>query len=94
MVVHTTRPWLRRLDLTYTPPQNRVTRFFWAQRMRFECSYALSMLEPWEKILVLGLLFALWYSVVTGAVKYLPHHIDFLRQRAAYYLEGVGSDEL
>ncbi|KZV94086.1 hypothetical protein EXIGLDRAFT_835286 [Exidia glandulosa HHB12029] len=94
MVVHTTRPWLRSLDLTYAPPQTSVKRFFWRQRMRFETAFAISMLEPWEKILVLLLLLALSQIFLVGTFKYLPHHLEFLRQRAMFYLEGIGSDDL
>lgn len=40
------------LALVYTPPRSAIRRFFWKWRVRFESTFALSMFEGWEKILV------------------------------------------
>ncbi|KAH9475880.1 hypothetical protein JR316_0011440 [Psilocybe cubensis] len=86
-------------------PESKVGQFFWRRRMWFESTFVLSMLEPWEKILlryhaltdssnnvvsVLALLFLLLSSAI---LKYMPHHLLFLRRRAMYYLWGQEGDE-
>jgi hypothetical protein len=40
------------LALVYTPPRSALRHFFWKWRVRFESTFALSMFEGWEKILV------------------------------------------
>lgn len=34
------------------PPNSKLGVFFWKRRMWFESTFVLSMLEPWEKILL------------------------------------------
>jgi hypothetical protein len=36
----------------YRPPKSALGAFLWRRRMWFEATFALSMLEPWEKVLV------------------------------------------
>ena len=43
---------LFRPQLPYRKPEGAVARFFWRKRLWLEVTFALSMLEPWEKILV------------------------------------------
>ncbi|PPR01195.1 hypothetical protein CVT26_016076 [Gymnopilus dilepis] len=90
-LVHLPRP---RPDHGFTkPPSSKLGIFFWRCRMWFESTFVLSMLEPWEKVLlltVLGFLFTLLFS---GVFMYLPHHLKFLQQRAVYYLWGQEGDE-
>jgi Small subunit of serine palmitoyltransferase-like len=40
------------LSLVYKPPRSGFRRFIWRWRMRFESTFALSLFEGWEKILV------------------------------------------
>ncbi len=40
------------LNLTYKPPRSPIRRFFWRWRTLFESTFALSMFEGWEKILI------------------------------------------
>jgi hypothetical protein len=40
------------LPLVYRPPRSPLLRFFWKWQIRFEATFALSMLEGWEKILI------------------------------------------
>ncbi|KAH9960642.1 hypothetical protein BC827DRAFT_1207054 [Russula dissimulans] len=40
------------LSLDYKLPQSDLRYFFWRWRMWFESTFALSMFEGWEKILV------------------------------------------
>ena len=39
------------LSLSNQPPTSAVGAFVWRCRMWFECTFAFTMLEPWEKIL-------------------------------------------
>jgi len=40
------------LSLVYTPPRSSFRRFLWGWRISFESTFALSMFEGWEKIVV------------------------------------------
>ena len=40
------------LQLPYRPPRSAIGKFFWRRRLWVEVTFALSMLEPWEKFLV------------------------------------------
>ncbi|KAG9079969.1 hypothetical protein FRC06_007232, partial [Ceratobasidium sp. 370] len=55
----------------------------------FESTFALSMLEPWEKMLILGVLLLISALSVTGAVRYLPDHVSVVSRRALFYLHGT-----
>ena len=48
----TTTQVLFGLQLPYRPPRSLLGKFFWRQRVWVEVTFALSMLEPWEKFLV------------------------------------------
>jgi Small subunit of serine palmitoyltransferase-like len=37
---------------TYRPPKSALGAFLWRRQIWFEATFALSMLEPWEKVLV------------------------------------------
>ncbi len=39
-------------SLVYKPPRSAIRRFFWRWRILFESTFALSMFEAWEKILI------------------------------------------
>ncbi|CDO76395.1 hypothetical protein BN946_scf184937.g9 [Trametes cinnabarina] len=75
--------------LPYSKPRGALAAFLWRRRVWLEVTFALSMLEPWEKILIMLVLYATFIFLAIGAVLYLPHHIAFLQSRAAYYLFGV-----
>jgi len=38
--------------LRYRPPKNSLAAFLWRRRMWIETTFGLSLLEPWEKLLV------------------------------------------
>ena len=40
------------LQLPYRPPRSLIGTFLWRRRVWVEVTFALSMLEPWEKFLV------------------------------------------
>ncbi|KAF9042892.1 hypothetical protein BJ165DRAFT_1312883, partial [Panaeolus papilionaceus] len=74
-------------------PTSRMGLFFWRRRMWFESTFVLSMLEPWEKVLLLTIFALLFVLISTAIFKYMPHHLLFLRRRAIYYLWGQEGDE-
>ncbi|EDQ99856.1 uncharacterized protein LACBIDRAFT_315191 [Laccaria bicolor S238N-H82] len=74
-------------------PSSKLGVFLWRRRMWFESTFVLSMLEPWEKFLMLTIFTVLFILVVTGLFKYLPHHLVIMRGRAMYYLWGQEGDE-
>ncbi|KAI0073843.1 hypothetical protein K474DRAFT_1602622 [Panus rudis PR-1116 ss-1] len=76
------------LELPYRPPKSFIGAYIWRWRMWFECTFALTMLEPWEKVFVIMILNATMLLLVTGIYFYLPPHLTFLRSRALYYLLG------
>ncbi|KAG8859884.1 hypothetical protein FRB91_006007 [Serendipita sp. 411] len=72
----------QRPPVRYPIPQSSFSKFLWRKKMWVEATFALSMLERWEKILVVCLLF------VAGSTIYLPQHLLFLTRRARFYLLG------
>ncbi|TCD60720.1 hypothetical protein EIP91_009626 [Steccherinum ochraceum] len=40
------------LELPYRAPNSSIGVFCWKWRMWFESTFALSMLQPWEKVLI------------------------------------------
>lgn len=48
----TTTETLFAIDLPYRPPKSAVGAFLWRRRFWLETTWGLSLLEPWEKILV------------------------------------------
>ncbi|KAF7324741.1 hypothetical protein MKEN_00515900 [Mycena kentingensis (nom. inval.)] len=76
-------------DLSFTrKPQSPLAVFFWRRRMWFEATFVLSMLEPWEKLLLLTIFAILFFLVCSGIVLYLPQHLSIMKGRAMYYLYG------
>ncbi|KAG1760388.1 hypothetical protein EV702DRAFT_985601 [Suillus placidus] len=65
-----------------------VKDYLWRQRVKFESTLALSMLEPWEKY-QFSLLTML---VMIGLFQYLPQHVMVMQRRAIYYLWGQEGD--
>jgi hypothetical protein len=39
-------------SLVYKPPRSATRRFFWKWRIMFEATFALTMLEGWEKFII------------------------------------------
>ncbi|CUA75066.1 hypothetical protein RSOLAG22IIIB_01705 [Rhizoctonia solani] len=75
-------------------PSSAVKRFLWRRQIWFESTFALSMLEPWEKMLIMGVLLFLSSLFVTGAVRYLPNHVSVVVARAGFYLNGSSNTTL
>ncbi|KAI0700687.1 hypothetical protein C8T65DRAFT_612780 [Cerioporus squamosus] len=84
----TTTQVLFGLQLPYRPPRSLIGQFLWRRRVWVEVTFALSMLEPWEKFLVMIVMYLTLGLLLTGMYLYLPHHLAFLTARASYYLFG------
>lgn len=80
-------------SLVYKPPRSAIRRFFWRWRIVFESTFALTMCEGWEKILIVALMAIFWGLLITGIVRYLPYHLQFLYRRTIYYLSGTEQKE-
>ncbi|KAM5543854.1 hypothetical protein V8D89_002471 [Ganoderma adspersum] len=84
----TTMETLFRLQLPYRPPRSFIGKFLWRRRVWVEVTFALSMLEPWEKFLVLVVMYLALGLLLMATTLYLPHHVELMSARAAYYLFG------
>ncbi|KAI1792221.1 hypothetical protein LXA43DRAFT_887735 [Ganoderma leucocontextum] len=82
------------IDLPYRPPKNPVGAFLWRQRFWIETTSGLSLLEPWEKLLTLALLYFLLTLVFTGLYKFVPQQAPLLYRRTLYYLFGSEGSEV
>ncbi|KAJ6466913.1 hypothetical protein C8R45DRAFT_938915 [Mycena sanguinolenta] len=78
---------------TRRPTSGTLAVAFWRGRMWFESTFALSMLEPWEKILLLTIFATLFILVCSGIVMYFPQHLMVMQRRAVYYLWGQEGSE-
>ena len=61
--VPTTLEVIFALALPYRPPESPVGAFLWRKRVWFESTFALTMLQPWEKVLISEWLLVLWFCV-------------------------------
>jgi len=73
---------------TYRPPKSALGAFLWRRKMWVEATFALSMLEPWEKLLVVTIVLLIMTLVLTGLYQYMPHHLAVMQRRSTYYLFG------
>ncbi|KAJ7705375.1 hypothetical protein B0H17DRAFT_666467 [Mycena rosella] len=74
-------------------PTSALGVFLWRYRMWFEATFVLSMLEPWEKILLITIFAVLFFLVCSGIIMYLPTHLGVMQNRAVYYLWGQEGGE-
>ncbi|KAJ6447908.1 hypothetical protein C8R47DRAFT_1067132 [Mycena vitilis] len=74
-------------------PSSALGVFLWRRRMWFESTFVLSMLEPWEKILLMTIFAILFLLVCSGIVTYFPQHLVVMQRRAVYYLWGQDGGE-
>ncbi|PBK73645.1 hypothetical protein ARMSODRAFT_930825 [Armillaria solidipes] len=70
------------------PPKSKVAFFFWRWRIWFEATFALTVLEPWEKTVLLVIVFISTAFCLAALFKYLPQQIEQMKRRAIYYLWG------
>ncbi|KAI0828543.1 hypothetical protein BC628DRAFT_1363185 [Trametes gibbosa] len=86
--VPTTASTLFGVDLPYRPPKSAVGAFIWRRRIWIETTWGLSVLEPWEKLLVLAIFYLLTTLVFTGVYKLLPQQGPLVYARMLYYVFG------
>ncbi|OBZ78168.1 hypothetical protein A0H81_01712 [Grifola frondosa] len=84
----TTADVLFAFELPYRAPRSAIGTFLWRRRVWLEVTFALSMLQPWEKVLVVTLWYIFLTLLLTAIYLYLPHHLVFVQSRAAYYFLG------
>lgn len=81
------------VEMPYRPPKNPVGAFLWRRRMWVETTMGLSVLEPWEKVMILLIFYLLLTITATGVYRFLPQQLDVLHQRMAYYFFGHEADK-
>ncbi|KAF6752824.1 hypothetical protein DFP72DRAFT_1046979 [Ephemerocybe angulata] len=74
-------------------PSGTLARYVWKWRMWFEATFVLSMLEPWEKIMLVTIFLVVSFFFTSAIIKYLPKHLTIMKRRATYYLIGQEGDE-
>ncbi|KAH8079074.1 hypothetical protein BXZ70DRAFT_961119 [Cristinia sonorae] len=80
-------------NLPYRAPQNAFGAYCWRWRLWFESTFALSMLQPWEKVLIMCIVNSVLILLFIGILCYLPSHITAITKRGMYYLLGTeGAD--
>ncbi|KAH6904216.1 hypothetical protein BKA70DRAFT_540820 [Coprinopsis sp. MPI-PUGE-AT-0042] len=73
-------------------PSSKAGQFFWRWRMWVESTFVLSMLEPWEKLMLVALFVVGFVFVMSAITKYLPQHVNIIGRRAMYYIYGQEND--
>ncbi|GJE93985.1 serine palmitoyltransferase small subunit-like domain-containing protein [Phanerochaete sordida] len=92
--VPTTADVLFSLALPYRPPESSLGAYLWRKRVWFESTFALTMLQPWEKMMLLTLWGTLFVLFMTGFCLYFPYHLAFVAGRTKYYLLGQENPEV
>ncbi|KAI0689673.1 hypothetical protein BC835DRAFT_1308258 [Cytidiella melzeri] len=77
------------LRLPYRAPENRLAAYLWRKRIWFESTFALTMMEPWEKLVLVLILTTLSVLFSIGLLVYFPVHLSIILSRAKYYLSGT-----
>ncbi|QRW00611.1 hypothetical protein RhiJN_28629 [Ceratobasidium sp. AG-Ba] len=65
-----------------------VRKFLWRKRVWFESTFALSVMEPWERTMVLIVFFIIWALTAIAAYRALPGTLHFWTKRMDFYLHG------
>ncbi|WVN89727.1 uncharacterized protein L203_104957 [Cryptococcus depauperatus CBS 7841] len=72
----------------YIPrPPPGLRRKLWEWTTKFEVTFALSMMQPWEKA-VIWCIFAIAGFLLYLSLLYLPGDLSYLLRRYAYYIYG------
>ncbi|KAH8114484.1 hypothetical protein DFH11DRAFT_1594743 [Phellopilus nigrolimitatus] len=75
----------------YKQPSGLVSGFIWRIWIWTETTFALSLMEPWEIILIFIVVGIMTMVLTVGLVRYFPHTIMAALQRAQYYFSGSDS---
>ncbi|KAH9830210.1 uncharacterized protein C8Q71DRAFT_717379 [Rhodofomes roseus] len=79
---------LFRLQMPYRAPRGKLAVFLWRRRIWIETTFALSMMQPWEKVVVVCMGCLLLGLFATTGYLYFPQHVRYVCGRALYYLLG------
>ncbi|SJK97218.1 uncharacterized protein ARMOST_00469 [Armillaria ostoyae] len=63
-------------DFTFARPPKSKVAFFWRWRIWFEATFAFTVLEPWEKMVLLVIVFISVAFCLATLFKYLPQQIE------------------
>ncbi|WVQ86063.1 hypothetical protein IAT38_008231 [Cryptococcus sp. DSM 104549] len=80
---------LKRAPPMYPPrPPPGFRRRLWKWSIRFQSTFALATMDPWEKVVTLS-----FFSIVTllfwiSVYLYLPANLAYFFRRVAYYIHG------
>lgn len=83
----------RNVPVQVVRPPKKLS-FFKRSWIWYESSFAISMLEPWEKILLHTFALALFFLFYFAVSTYLPAQIKRIAGRVGYYVYGSESDVL
>ncbi|CCO28843.1 hypothetical protein RSOLAG1IB_00516 [Rhizoctonia solani AG-1 IB] len=67
-------------------------KLLWRKRVWFESTFGLSVMEPWERFMVLTLFFAAWALLTVACYRTLPSTLQFWSERTMFYLHGYGNE--
>ncbi|KDR70239.1 hypothetical protein GALMADRAFT_271655 [Galerina marginata CBS 339.88] len=73
-------------------PKTRTALFWWKRRLWIESTFALTVYEPWEKVVVLTIFAILCLAMSIVLFKYLPGQFVVMRRRMIYYIWGGDLD--
>ncbi|EPS97129.1 hypothetical protein FOMPIDRAFT_1129140 [Fomitopsis schrenkii] len=79
---------LFRLHLPYRAPRSKLAAFLWRRRVWLETTFALSMMQPWEKVVVVCVFWLFMVVFLISGYLYFPHHVRYVFGRTRYYLSG------
>ncbi|CAE6420483.1 unnamed protein product [Rhizoctonia solani] len=69
-----------------------VRKFLWRKRVWFESTFGLSVMEPWERNMVLTFFFIAWALLTIACYRTLPSTLKFWSERTMFYLHGYGNE--
>ncbi|PPR07888.1 hypothetical protein CVT24_005625 [Panaeolus cyanescens] len=75
-------------------PKSRIALFLWRKQIWLESTFALTVCEPWEEIVVLTIFAILGLAMFLALAVYLPQQLVFMKKRAVYYLWGEETVDL
>ncbi|KAF8908162.1 hypothetical protein CPB84DRAFT_1767459 [Gymnopilus junonius] len=73
-------------------PKSKLALFWWKRRIWIESTFALTVYEPWEKVVVLTVFAILCTAIMIVFFRFLPRQLILMRKRSIYYLWGEDPD--
>ncbi|PAV17159.1 hypothetical protein PNOK_0722300 [Pyrrhoderma noxium] len=75
----------------YVQPDGFFASSLWRLWIKTKTTFALSMMEPWEILLIFVITITMTMFVTVGLFRYFPHSIVSATRRANYYFSGADS---